>query len=188
MDTNTGDGSREPLSVGSCLKVGREPVFVRSVRKPADWLRALSTADANAAKRVFHSPDHRVSLWYVSNDTELRRAAMAINEHRSPPTGKLDLLAVLPQELIDVGIACEQTSLGVTECPEAAALHHDALMDEGKSRDLCKSLMSSRRALGRCTRSQIRTAIQLSEQEGCFAVSGTSTACDCGATRDVQVS
>jgi len=158
------------------------PAFVRKVARPPLWEESLNSGDVEKVISFLRDETGRVSLWLIGNDQELRRAAIALNEGRDSLDERLNLLVILPHELEQAEIRCARTP-GASDCPPAAALHHDANMDEGECRRLLKRLLAERRDLGKCTRGQMKQAVKLSQWEGCFAAAKDSSSCACGEFR-----
>jgi hypothetical protein len=171
----------EPLSFQECLKVNTA-AFVRKVARASLWEEALDSGDVEKVISFLRDETGRVSLWRIGTDQELRRAAIALNEGRDSLKERLDLLAILPDELKQVEIRCTRTQ-GASDCPPAAALHYEADMDEGECRRLLELLLAARRVLGRCTRGKMIQAVELSQREGCFAAAQDSSSCACGEFR-----
>jgi len=174
--------NQEPLSIHKNLKIDKCPVFIRKVGRPRNWKEPLSERDVLAARQVFASDGGPVSLWRINSNMELRRVTIAINESRQVFHEKLDLLPILPDEIASLGVMPLQTP-GRSECPPAAGLHYDVTMNDTEAANLCRILIEAGRELGRCTPGQMKLAVEVSESEGCFAVSPESVSCDCGASR-----
>jgi len=158
------------------------PAYLRKISKPRAWKQPLDDKDLAAAAQVFQEGDEPISLWLVSDDIELRRVAIAINEGRGNFHETIDFLPVYPQELLEAGAASQQT-LGNTTCRAAQPLDYDVQLDDGSRTRLCRTLLASGRKLERCKRAEMKEAERRSEAEGCFATVHTSTECACGAAR-----
>ena len=169
----------QPLALDRiAAKVTVRPIFLRRVARPTPWKQALLTGEIANVTGYLIEEGGKVSLWQVQNDLDLRRVAIAVNESRESFTEKIEFLPILPDELTAVGATCEQTR-GETECAAAAQLHYDATIDGEKGHRIIAQLVGTGRELARCTRGQMALAYQESLEDGCFAVSD-STTCRCG--------
>ena len=156
------------------------PAFLRRVIRAARWQIPLEEGNPRAAARVLNEQGGDTSLWLVSNDTDLRRVTIAMNEHRDSFHETLELLPIFQVELDAVGATPRQVR-GDTQCEAAKSLHHDIDLDADSVVRLCQVLIDANRQLERCTKGEMRKAEELSIAEGCFAVVPESPNCACSA-------
>ena len=160
------------------------PAFLRKVDRARMWDLPPGDRNAETASQVFVEGDRSVSLWLVSNDTELRRVAIAMNENRNSPHERLDLLPIRPEELQAVGAVPQQTP-GDTTCEVARRLHHDVDLNSKRRVHLCQILLGALRVLERCKKGQMKVAEEAAKAEGCPAAFSDTPAppdplnCDC---------
>lgn len=165
----------------NCPSLASYPVFLRRVSRSRNWDEPLKNKDPVAAAKVLIERGKSVSLWLVTNDTDLRRVAIAINEGRHVSFHeRLSLLPIHQDELDGVGVEFTQIA-GLTSCKAAEVLHHDILLDERSAVGLCQILIDVNRKLATCTKSQMKKAENISRGEGCFATVPESSECECGA-------
>ena len=176
------DNSQEPLTLNGSLRMSGawEPLFLRKVARVSRW----DKGDLERAMNVFKDPEGEPSLWKVGNDTELRRVAIALNEGRNSLREPLQLLPIHQGDLEAAGITHIDQTSGERRCVAADSLHYVAKMTTKTIEKLCRHLLFvKKRQLGRCTKGQMRKALVLSIEEGCFSVAEESTNCKCGAAR-----
>lgn len=168
---------------GSLPSMKMYPALLRKVTRRSHWETALEQNSAMAASAVFREKDNQVSVWSVQSDEDLRRVAVAMNEERGSLHEQVAFVAVQMQEFAAAGIKLQQTP-GATTCKAAEALHYDAAVDDVSVLSLCEVLIKAGRRVTACTRGQMKQAVVVASEEGCFAVVEDSKACQCGFSRE----
>lgn len=172
----------EPLALKPHSELPDPPVFLRSVARARIWTSAKQSKEPLLAADLLYEADNNVSLWKVSDDRELRRVAIAINESRDSLRETIDLLPITPSELTAAGIGF-MPELGDSECPTAARLHYSAEIDTDARLRLLRKLIDANRELLRCTGGKMKRAVQLSIEDQCFIPVPDSKQCACGEQR-----
>jgi hypothetical protein len=116
----------------------------------------------------------------VASYWDLRTVTLAINESRPHPYERLNLLPIREHELKRAKVRLKQTR-GKTLCGHAASLHYDAIIDPKRAERLLALLLDAQRPMTRISQGLMKTAVQLSEEEGCFSVVEEPSQCSkCG--------
>lgn len=169
-------------SEGSLPSMQPYPALLRKVTRRSHWDAALEQNAVTAAAEVFKEKDNQISVWFVRNDEDLRRVAVAMNEERDSLHEAVAFVAIQKQEFADAKIELQQTP-GATSCKAAEQLHYDAVVDNKAAVFLCELLFKARRGITACTKGQMKQAVLAARKEGCFVVAESLAACQCGATR-----
>ena len=179
MARSSGKPSAPELS--DCPSLRAYPVFLRKVTRAKHWKDPCESDDATGASQVLLEDNGIVSVWFVSDDTDLRRVAIAMNEGRGSFHETLDLLPIQRDELKKIGVTASQTP-GDTNCIAAQSLHHDIRLTKSTAVKLCELLIADDRKLERCKRGEMKQAETQSIEDGCFATVPESRSCACEAT------
>lgn len=159
------------------------PAFIRRLPKRSDWGGpgdAIDQRVANAVTEGFFKRDTSpFSLWRVTTDEELRRAALALNSTTQSRSQKVEMVAFRPEELQQVGIvaAAEQQKPGNSLCPWANRLHYDLEATRQQLEALCRLAMEAGRSAGRCTEGDMNTVLDSAKKEQCHAALDHSPGC-----------
>jgi hypothetical protein len=162
--------------------LGSYPAFLRKITRKSHWDNALRDCDHQTASAVFVEEDNSTSVYLVHDDVELRRIAVAMNEYKKSKKEQVNLLAIRPSELKQIGVQPRQTP-GAFSCHLAKGLHHDLELDQQAAIALSRVLIQAQREATRCTEGNMTRALAVSEAEGCFSVNPESRSCACGGQR-----
>lgn len=158
----------------------KPPVYVRSVRRKADW-----KSKQQILENVFEvNVADAVSVWLIKNDSGLMRIAVAINANRVKGNrdpglirSELFLVAIQHDEVDEIKL---EQSEGQTDCLFAKHRHYDAVIVKELQRTrLVDSLLQAGRNPKKVTKREIREAVEKAEKDSCYAVVEGSTGCKC---------
>lgn len=159
------------------------PSFVRKITRRGSWKDHLKDEDASAAARVLDEGGKPVSMWWVQDHVDLRRAGIAMNEARGGSLHQeIFFLSIHSEDLAAVGASISVVR-GDTKCVAAQGLHRDISLGREAAVQLCRILIQARRRASKCTLGEMKQAVKASIAEGCFAAVEDSRECRCGATR-----
>lgn len=162
------------------------PAYVRMVARPSVWKKAKDEGDIAAATSLFIDDRHdSTSLYYVKNNTDLRRVAVGLNAIRSPDRPskpqRAIFLPVLTRDLKTAGIAPSKTQ-GGTRCEFANSVHFDIELTQEDAERLIQPMLRRSVPLARYNPTKMRSAIEKSKTDGCPAVTDREESCECGMT------
>jgi hypothetical protein len=148
------------------------PVFLRKLRRKADWGSIDTPLDERAAdvvRVVFKIDPKPYSLFRVETDDELHRVVIGLNDGRPSLTCDSDFIAILPTELESVGIDAWH-STGDTLCRFANALHYDISAEDDQLLTMCRWMIGQGREAIHLTKGMTRPMADKAQEDGCLVV------------------
>lgn len=152
------------------------PVFLRKLRRKADWGSSETLLELRAADivQLVFKIDHKpYSLFRVESDEDLQKVVIGLNGGRPSLTCDSDFIAILPSELAAAGILATRTA-GDTLCRFANALHYDIPAEDRQLLALCRGLIDRGRPVVHLTKGMTRPLAAIAQADGCLAVPDSS--------------